>query len=193
MVRSKAPAVVGKFAASVSPATYALPDPSTAIAMPSSRFEPAEEGGVDEGGTGGIQLEDEGVVLIDAASRAGVDVEGSVEGAAGCRKVGRFGLAGHIRVAGRIDGDPASPVEVAAADERRIHESRSGRVQLADKDLQRVADRAGSPEGAGRRREIGRLRRADDIRIAVRIDLDAGRRFRNSTRRGTSSIRRPDR
>ena len=134
-ILSKAPAVVGKSRDVVSPITYALPAPSTAIAASVVDICPAEERGVDQGGTGRIQLGDEGVVLIDAAARAVGDVEGPVEGAAGGRKVGGFRLTGHVGVARRVDRDPASAVEVAAADERRVHERRSGRVQLADEDV----------------------------------------------------------
>src|SRR5439155_13097230 len=83
-------------------------------------IEAAQEGRIDETRSGGIQLRDERVVLIDPASRTDVDVEGSVECAPCRRKIGRFRLSPDIHIPRRVEGHAASPFEVTAAQESRI-------------------------------------------------------------------------
>ena len=87
LVVSKAPAVVGKFERAGLAGHVGVAGRVDRDAQAIVDIEPAEERRVDERRTGRVQLGDEGVVLIDAAPRTGVDVEAPVEGAA---VVGKF-------------------------------------------------------------------------------------------------------
>src|SRR5439155_12837492 len=74
---------------------------------------PAEVGGVDEPGAGGIELGHEGV--FGAA-------EGGLEGAGGRGEVGRAGEARHVGVAEGVHGDAeavvnATPAQVGGVDQ----------------------------------------------------------------------------
>ena len=88
----------------------------------------AEIGRVDEGCASGVYLRDENVLRVTAIY---------ILNSARTREVGRIGIANHVRVARRIDGDAvclivAAAAEIGRIDDHRIDDQRVFRVILAD-------------------------------------------------------------
>ena len=150
----------------------------------------AEERRVGQRRTGGVQLGDEDVVRTP---------QRATRSAGGGREVGRQGLAGDVRVAGRVDGDAAGAVDVGAPEVGRVGQCRPGRVQLEHEAVGVVDDapRAvrrdvqAAVERAAGGREVRGLRRSRDVRVAGGVDREPRCRTRDRCRRRTSSTPGP--
>ena len=80
----------------------------------------AEIGGIDEGRTGGIELREESVCPVDAAAAAAAEMR--LEGIGSRREGDPTRYACDVGVAGRVHGDPFTPVTAIAAEVGGIDE-----------------------------------------------------------------------
>lgn len=124
--------------------------------------ETADERGVHEGRTCGIQLGDENVraSVIRCAERAGRRGEQR-----------RIGIAGDIRVARCIDRNGPREIGACAAEKCRIQKRRAGGIQFCDERIPGAVRRR--VECARCNRKVDRRRDARDVHVATAVDRDA--------------------
>src|SRR5205823_5160686 len=114
------------------------------------------------------KLRHEGVTL-KPLSKGGA--KGGLESAKGRGEIGRIGIAGHVGVAGSIDGDAGSEVVTAAAEIGGVAQGRAGGVELRDEGVEGAAEaRLESARGCS---EVARSGGARHVGAAVGIHGDA--------------------
>src|SRR5206468_3869760 len=88
----------------------------------------AQVGGVDQRGSRGVELGDEGISFED---RSGVAPAVSpLERSRGCREVGRASVARQVGVAGRVHSDPRARLIAAAAEVGGVDQRGAGCIEL---------------------------------------------------------------
>src|SRR5439155_1156585 len=123
---------------------------------------PAQVGGVDEEGAGGIELGHEGV--FGAA-------EGGLEGAGGRGEVGGKGNPRHVGVAAGVHGDAEALVNVTPAEVGGVDEPSAGGIELGHEGVFGAAD--SGLEGAGGRGEVGGKGNPRHVGVAAGVHGDA--------------------
>src|SRR5207244_424862 len=121
-------------------------------------------------GAGRIQRRDEGVIVT-----AGGDLDGPRRG----REIDGGGIPRHVGVAAGVDGDRDAGVVAGAREVCGVHQGGSGGIDLRHERIEAAQGAAaeGRLEGAGGRREIGRLRPARHVGIAAGVNGDSQTRI----------------
>ena len=130
-----------------------------------------EEGGVDEGGAGGIELRREGGATVYRTAIA----EG-LEGPGCRREVGGSGAPRHVGVARAVHGDAVAEVIATPAEVGGVDEGGAGGIEFRHEGGTTTVLRtvgAGRLEGSGRRREVGGGGRPSYIGVARAVHGDA--------------------
>ena len=123
----------------------------------------AEERGVDQSGTRGIELRDEDVRAVEASAR-----ERRLKSPRARWEVGRIGVARYVGVLGRVDGDPQAPVTATAAEVGGVDEGRAGGIELRDEGVAAT----GRLEGPWGRREVAGVGPPGHVGVAVGVHRD---------------------